>query len=190
MERIELSDGAYLELDRSWVAEPDPLYAALQREIPFEARAIKLFGREVMQPRLVAWVGDPSAVYTYSGLRHEPLPWTPALATLRAELERRTGLAFNSVLCNLYRDGRDSVGWHADDERELGPDPLVASFSFGATRRFQFRHRRSEHKLQLLMTHGSLLLMRGTTQRHYRHQVPKEPAVTTARINLTFRLVL
>lgn len=190
MERIELTDGAYLELDRSWLADPDALFATLQREVPFEARPIKLFGREVMQPRLVAWIGDASAVYTYSGLRHEPQPWTPTLASLRVELEARTGLAFNSVLCNLYRDGRDSVGWHADNEPELGLDPIVASLSLGASRRFQLRHRTSDCKLALTMTHGSLLLMRGTTQRFYRHAVPKEPRLHEPRINLTFRRIL
>jgi alkylated DNA repair dioxygenase AlkB len=189
MQRIELRDGAYLELDPHWLADPAAVQSALMREIPFGARAIKLFGRQVMQPRLVAWIGDANAVYTYSGVRHEPLPWTPALAALRAQLQH-SGLTFNSVLCNLYRDGRDSMGFHSDSEPELGPDPLVASLSLGATRRFQLRHRTAEHKLELPSTHGSLLLMRGTTQRFYRHAVPREPAITAARINLTFRRIL
>jgi alkylated DNA repair dioxygenase AlkB len=190
MQRIELRDGAYLELDPHWLPDADPVQRALLREVPFEARAIKLFGREVMQPRLVAWVGDPSAVYTYSGVRHQPLPWTPALERLRTQLEQRTELAFNAVLCNLYRDGRDSMGLHSDSEPELGSDPVVASLSLGAPRRFQLRHRNAAHKLELTMTHGSLLVMRGTTQRFYRHAVPKEPAITAPRINLTFRRVL
>lgn len=190
MQRLELRDGAYLELDPHWLREADGLQRSLQSEVPFEARAIKLFGREVMQPRLVAWVGDPSAVYTYSGVRHEPLPWTPTLRALRDDLEARTGLAFNGVLCNLYRDGRDSMALHSDSEPELGPDPIVASLSLGATRRFQLRHRTDDHKLELASTHGSLLLMRGTTQRFYRHAVPKEPAITAPRINLTFRRIL
>ncbi len=189
MQRIDLHEGAYLELDPHWIAAADDVFAALQREVPFEARPIKLFGREVMQPRLVAWVGDANAIYTYSGLRHEPRPWTPTLRALRDELEARTGYTFNSVLCNLYRDGKDSVGWHSDDERELGPDPVVASLSFGATRKFVLSQRKVEHKRTLAMSHGSLLLMLGTTQRFYRHQVPKEPAITAPRINLTFRRI-
>jgi alkylated DNA repair dioxygenase AlkB len=186
MERIALEDGAYLELDAHWLPDADATLAALMREVPFEARAIKLFGREVMQPRLVAWIGDPEAVYTYSGVRHQPLPWTPTLAALRARL----ALPFNSVLCNLYRDGRDSMGLHSDSEPELGPDPVVASISLGAPRRFQLRHRHGAHKLTLTLPHGSLLLMRGPTQRFYRHAVPKEPALTTPRVNLTFRRIV
>ncbi|HEX5658639.1 MAG TPA: alpha-ketoglutarate-dependent dioxygenase AlkB, partial [Polyangiales bacterium] len=182
MQRIELQDGAYLELDPEWLPEADAVQLALMREIPFEARAIKLFGREVMQPRLVAWVGDAEAVYAYSGVRHEPLPWTPTLRALRAKLAQ-SDLAFNGVLCNLYRDGRDSMGLHSDSEPELGPDPIVASLSLGATRRFQLRHRRSDHALEVALTHGSLLVMRGTTQRFYRHAVPKQRTNTAPRIN-------
>jgi alkylated DNA repair dioxygenase AlkB len=192
MERIELVDGAYLELYPHWV-EPDrasALEAALTREVPWEARAIRVFGREVMQPRLVAWVGDPQAVYTYSGVRHQPLPWTASLAALRTQLHERTTHEFNSVLCNLYRDGRDSMGMHRDAEPELGPDPVVASLSLGSTRRFQLRHHASGPKLDLELASGSLLLMLGTTQRFYRHGIPKQPSVTAPRINLTFRRIV
>lgn len=184
MERIELSDGAYLEYEPNWLPDADHVFAALMREVPWEARAIRIFGREVMQPRLVAWIGDPDAVYTYSGTRHDPLPWTPTLATLNQRLH---AFAFNSVLCNLYRNGRDSMGMHRDAEPELGPDPIVASVSLGATRRFQLRRDDEEHELAL--TSGSLLIMRGTTQRYYRHGVPKEPKVDQPRINLTFRRI-
>lgn len=190
MERIELRDGAYLELEPRWLDDAERVLAALLDEVPFAARTIKLFGREVMQPRRVAWVGDRQAVYTYSGTRHEPLPWTPVLARLRSELGERTGLAFNGVLCNLYRDGRDSMGWHSDSEPELGPEPLVASLSLGAARRFVLRHRTQEHTLPLRLESGSLLLMCGPTQRFYRHALPKEPGVQGPRINLTFRQLL
>ncbi|HEY6882336.1 MAG TPA: alpha-ketoglutarate-dependent dioxygenase AlkB [Polyangiales bacterium] len=190
MERIELMDGAYLEFEPHWAEHADETLRALLGEVPFAARAIRLFGREVMQPRLVAFLGDPGAAYTYSGVRHEPAPWTPTLTALREQLSARTGLAFNAVLCNLYRDGRDSMGWHSDDEPELGPVPLVASLSFGAVRRFTLRHRTREHKHELALTHGSLLLMRGTTQRFYRHAVPKQPTLVEPRINLTFRRIL
>jgi alkylated DNA repair dioxygenase AlkB len=192
MERIELSDGAWLELDRAWLSaqRAHDVAEALLREIPFEPRAIRIFGREVMQPRLVAWMGDAEAVYTYSGVRHDPLPWTPTLAALRAELQQRTQLTFNSVLCNLYRDGRDSMGLHSDSEPELGPDPIVASLSLGAPRRFQLRHRKRDHKLQLTLDDGCLLVMCGTTQSFYRHAVPKQPGLDAARINLTFRRIV
>ncbi len=190
MQTIGLSDGAYLELWRDWLSvEADALFAELAQEVPWRQRAIRVYGRETMQPRLVAWIGEPQAVYTYSGARHEPLAWTPALARLRARLVRELALPFNSVLCNLYRDGRDSMGMHRDAEPELGPDPIVASVSLGAVRRFCLRHRRgpAHGKLDLELEHGSLLVMRGTTQRHYRHGIPKAPGLDAARINLTFR---
>lgn len=193
MERIELGEGAYLELDPHWLTAERALAcrARLMEEVPWAERAIRVFGREVMQPRLVAWIGDADAVYTYSGVRHAPLPWTPTLAALRMELAERASLCFNAVLCNLYRDGHDSMGMHSDAEPELGPEPVVASLSLGAARRFTLRHRRgpARGKLDLALTTGSLLVMRGTTQVHYRHGVPKQPAVHEARINLTFRRI-
>jgi alkylated DNA repair dioxygenase AlkB len=193
MERIELGEGAYLELERAWLTaeQASQLELLLTREVPWAERTIRVFGREVMQPRLVAWLGDAEAVYTYSGVRHEPLPWTSTLGALRARLAQSTGLHFNGVLCNLYRDGRDSMGMHSDAEPELGPDPIVASISLGAPRRFLLRPR-APHlpKLDLTLPAGSLLLMRGTTQRHYRHGVPKQPTLALPRINLTFRRVL
>lgn len=191
MERIDLGEGAYLELHETWLHDADGCFEALLDELPWEARTIRLFGREVLQPRLTAWVGEPEAVYTYSGTRHTPLPWTPTLATLRARLTAELGLPLNSVLCNLYRDGRDAMGMHSDDEPELGAEPVVVSLSLGATRRFLLRHRRGPErgKLDLALRHGSLLVMRGPTQRLYRHGVPREPRLSAPRINLTFRQV-
>lgn len=193
MRRIELSEGAYLELTLQWLspAQADIVQAALRTEVPWQARAIRLFGRAVMQPRLVCWIGDPEAVYTYSGVLHEPLPWTPTLHALRARLQAELSLSFNSVLCNLYRDGDDSMGMHSDSEPELGKDPVVASLSLGATRRFVLRHKRgpAHGKLDLALDHGSLLVMRGTTQHVYRHGLPKLRTPTQERINLTFRRV-
>lgn len=193
MRRIELSDGAYLELTCGWLSAPqaDGAFAALRAELVWQARAIRVFGREIMQPRLTCWVGDPEAVYTYSGVRHEPLPWTPTLSGLRARLEAELSLSFNSVLGNLYRDGNDSMGMHRDSEPELGPNPIVASLSLGAARRFSLRHKNgpAHGKLDLVLEHGALLVMRGTTQHVYRHGLPKVRAPTAERINLTFRRV-
>jgi len=194
MERYELSDGALCELYEGWLpeAEASTAFRALYAEVPWQERSIQIFGRQVMQPRLVAWIGDAEAVYTYSRTRHEPLPWTSTLSSLRERVAATSGVALNSVLCNLYRDGRDSMGMHSDSEPELGVDPIIASLSLGASRRFSLRHRRglARGKLDLTLTTGSLLVMRGTTQREYRHGVPKEPRVTEPRINLTFRRVL
>ncbi|MDB4988524.1 MAG: alpha-ketoglutarate-dependent dioxygenase alkB [Myxococcaceae bacterium] len=193
MRRIELGEGAYLELTDHWLERTaaDLALAALHREVDWQARAIRIFGREVMQPRLVSWVGDAEAAYTYSGVLHHPAPWTPTLAALRARLQSELGIPFNSVLCNLYRDGRDSMGMHSDSEPELGPSPQVASISLGAPRRFMLRHRRgpSFGKLDLMLEHGSLLLMRGTTQHVYKHGMAKVSTQVEPRINLTFRVV-
>ena len=123
---------------------PDALFDALHREIPWEQHRLRLFGREIGSPRLSCWIGDEGTAYKYSGTRFEPHAWTPTLALLREELAARFDLRFNSVLANLYRDGRDSMGWHSDDEPELGTAPVIASLSFGAVRRFRFRSRQSE----------------------------------------------
>jgi len=165
---------------------------ALRSEIPWQRHRLRLFGREVDAPRLSCWIGDADAVYTYSRTRFEPHPWTPTTAALRDDLEALTGTRFNSVLANHYRDGHDAMGWHSDDERELGIDPVIASLSFGATRRFRLRHRRdrTQPPLSLELGHGSLLLMAGATQRHYQHALPRSTRVVDDRINLTFRRIL
>ncbi|WP_236621807.1 alpha-ketoglutarate-dependent dioxygenase AlkB family protein [Luteimonas huabeiensis] len=183
--------GADLRFDPAWLpgAEADALLAMLQRDLPWETHRIRLFGREVASPRLSLWIGDPGAVYRYSGARFAPHPWPPALQALRARLEAATGAAFNSVLANLYRDGRDGMGWHSDDEPELGPRPLIASLSLGAPRRFALKARTGDARLALALPHGSLLLMAGDTQRRYRHALPKTAKPVGPRINLTFRLV-
>src|SRR5262249_13523909 len=140
------------------------------------------------------WYGDRGASYVYSGLRNEPQPWTPALSELRAGVEASAAHTFNSVLLNYYRDGNDSMGWHRDNEPELGPRPLIASVTLGATRRFRFREvrpavagNRKTHEIEL--THGSLLVMRGETQSAWEHGIPKVRDLTDPRINLTFRYV-
>jgi alkylated DNA repair dioxygenase AlkB len=145
----------------------------------------------VLQPRLVAWVGEPDAVYRYSGTTHVPEPFGPALRALRDRVARVAGERFNSVLCNLYRDGNDAMGMHSDSEPELGPAPVIASLSLGAARRLQLRHRKGKgrRQLDLQLEHGSLLILRGSIQQHYRHGIPREPAVTEPRINLTFRRI-
>lgn len=188
--RWKLPAGGVLELVRDFISrdETGPLFEALRAAVPFREHTIRIMGREVLEPRLSAWVGDPEATYTYSGIRNEPLPWPSVLAALRPRVSQAADEAFNGVLCNLYRDGRDSMGFHADDEPELGPEPVIASLSLGAVRRFQLRHRRDKRdRLDLDLPNGSLLLMRGPLQRRYRHAVPKEASVTGARINLTFR---
>jgi alkylated DNA repair dioxygenase AlkB len=171
-------------------ASADDQMARLTRDIDWQQHHLRLFGRDVPAPRLSCWMGDADAVYTYSRTRFEPQPWTPVVATLRDDLCDRLGVRFNSVLANLYRDGRDSMGWHSDDEPELGPQPLIASLSFGAARTFRLRARATrETALSIELAHGSLLVMGGDTQALYQHALPQRARVSGARINLTFRLV-
>lgn len=165
--------------------------AALMRELLGEVRwrqeHLRIAGREIPFPRLTAWYGDPRAVYTYSGIENRPLAWTPALARLRDRLRATLGTGLNSVLLNLYRTGSDSMGWHADDEPELGSRPVIASVSLGASRRFELRCRETGETRRVLLEHGSLLVMSGAAQHRWVHQVPKEPTVRAPRVNLTFR---
>ena len=171
--------------------EADALFAALQSLPDWHQEELEIFGRKVHTPRLVAWYGDPGVRYRYSGVDHEALPWPSSLAALRERLRASLGVAFNGVLANRYRDGRDSMGWHSDDERELGPRPVIAAVSLGAQRRFLMRHRTRKElaTLDLPLEHGSLLVMRGETQRHWRHAIPKTARPVGERVSLTFRLV-
>jgi alkylated DNA repair dioxygenase AlkB len=170
--------------------EADRYLKTLQHSLQWRQDQIRLFGRTVAIPRLQAWYGDSGLTYRYSGLQLTAQPWTPALQTLRARIEQYSGHHFNAVLANLYRNGQDSMGWHADDEAELGPNPVIASLSLGQARTFRLRHR-SDKKLQhsLELEHGSLLLMAGTTQHHWQHALPKRSRLHQPRLNLTFRLI-
>jgi len=184
--------GATLHFAPDWLAAPeaDALLAHLQRDIAWEVHRIRMFGRLVDSPRLSRWVGDTGAVYRYSGSDFLPQAWTPALEDLRGRLQEELGARFNSVLLNLYRDGRDAMGWHSDDEPELGPRPVIASVSLGAVRRFALRDRRESHLRQVLeLPHGSLLVMSGDTQRLCRHALPRTARLLGPRINLTFRWI-
>jgi len=189
--RWELADGATLTLDPDWLGASDAnrVLCALLEEIDWKQRTIRVMGRDVLQPRLSAWYGD--AAYTYSGVTLTPLPWTPLLAGLRDRVIADVGERFNSVLCNLYRTGSDSMGLHADDEKELGPNPVIASVSLGATRRLVLRHKkRRAAPLHVDLTSGSLLVMGPATQSFYRHEVPKDPRAAGPRVNLTFRWIV
>lgn len=172
-------------------AESTDLMLSLLQHTPWRQDYLRFGGKSVPVPRLQAWYGDERSTYGYSGLRLPPLPWTPQLAELRERLENTLQLPFNSVLLNYYRDGSDSVAWHSDNERELGPDPQIASLSLGAPRLFELKHRnvRQHGKRRIMLGDGSLLLMGSGLQRHWLHQLPKTPGVTTPRLNLTFRFI-
>ncbi len=170
---------------RGWIgpAEADTLFTTLSRGIPWEQKPAA-FG--TMTPRLTAWFG--SEPYTYSGIRNAANPWLPELDVLRRRLETETGAEYDSCLANLYRNGQDSVSWHADDEPELGHNPTIASISLGGVRDFKLRHNQTRAVSNFALGHGDLLLMQGESQSAYRHSVPKR-ARAEARINLTFRKV-
>jgi alkylated DNA repair dioxygenase AlkB len=161
----------------------------LLAELAWEQESISIAGRTVLVPRLVCWYGDASARYRYSGVDHQPLPWTGTLSEIRMLVESRVGAPFNSVLGNYYRGGSDSMGWHADKEAELGINPTIASLSLGVSRRFLLRHNRTHEQCELKLAHGSLLMMAGSLQHHWRHCVPKTRAAEDPRINLTFRYI-
>ncbi|WP_025097960.1 alpha-ketoglutarate-dependent dioxygenase AlkB [Burkholderia sp. A1] len=167
----------------------DAFFARLLAEVDWRQQSIRTPRGPVPMPRLTAWQGEPEAVYVYSGIRNVPAPWTEAVAELRRLAEATCGARFNSVLLNRYRSGSDSMSWHSDDEPELGEAPVIASLSLGATRVFDLRHDASRALRAYRLTHGSLLVMRGATQRDWRHRVAKAPAVQGERLNLTFRLV-
>ncbi|WP_084062696.1 alpha-ketoglutarate-dependent dioxygenase AlkB family protein [Arenimonas malthae] len=171
--------------------EANRLFEALMAQVAWETHRIRMFGRMVDSPRLSCWIGDPGASYVYSRVRFEPRPWPQALAALRPRIDAAAGVAMNSVLANLYRDGRDAMGWHSDDEPELGPRPVIASLSLGGTRRFAFRHRHDPARKHAIdLPHGSLLLMAGDTQAEWKHALPRTARPVPARINLTFRRIL
>lgn len=190
--RIPLTSGAWLDHDPAWLSpdEADETLAALRDELPWEQREIVLFGRRILQPRLIAWAGDLG--YRYSGQTLEPRAFTPAAGRLLTRVRAETGVPFNHVLANRYRSGDDSMGLHADDEPELGPDPLVAIVSLGAVRRLVVkpRQKRDRERHDLELGHGALLVMGGTVQRHYVHGVPRRPGAGGERISLTFRRLL
>ena len=185
-------EGATLHYWPNWL-EPglaQRWFSDLQAQTPWQQSKLKIYGRYHLTPRLTAWYGDAEARYRYSGLINEPLPWTPLLREICQRVEAHVQARFNAVLLNYYRDGADSMGWHSDDEAELGPEPIIASLNLGAPRRFDFRRvgaTRIEHSLEL--AGGSLLLMAGKTQHHWQHQVAKTRQVLAPRINLTFRLI-
>ncbi len=162
----------------------------LLKDIEWQEKSIKIFGKQIMQPRLMAWYGNEEAKYTYSGLQLTPLAWTDVLLSIKGKVEEYLQTSFNSALLNLYRDGQDSMGAHRDNEKELGDQPVIASVSFGVERVFYFHHiSNTALKLRLLLENGSLLVMKGRTQEHWKHGINKSKKVEEPRVNITFRTI-
>ena len=170
--------------------EADAIFDQLKTDIPWQQDDIRVFGKTHPQPRLTALFGNEGKSYSYSNIKMEPHPWNPLLQKIKSRIEMVSGTKFTTVLLNQYRDGKDSNGWHADNEKELGVNPIIASVSFGAERIFQLKHNSiPDLKQNILLEHGSLLLMKGTTQHFWKHQIPKTSKPIGSRINLTFRLI-
>ena len=185
---LSLPQGRLLWCPHAFVAEADLWQARLQAEIPWQQRTLQMFGRERNEPRLSCWMGEHA--YRYSGKTRLAVPWHPLVRDICQRVSTLSEQPFNGVLLNWYRDGQDSMGWHADDETVLGVNPTIASVSLGASRRFKLRHnapQQSGAQRELLLSHGSLLVMAGEMQHHWQHAVPKMAACTEPRINLTFR---
>jgi alkylated DNA repair dioxygenase AlkB len=168
----------------------DLLLQNLLTNINWKQEPITIFGKQVMQPRLTAWYADEGKQYSYSGITMQPLTWTESLQQIKTAIETKTDISFNSALLNLYRDGKDSMGWHRDNEKELGTNPPIASVSLGASRIFKLRDYNNKKTTQSIeLTHGSLLLMKGETQHFWEHQVAKTSKPVSTRINITFRQI-
>jgi alkylated DNA repair dioxygenase AlkB len=166
-------------------------YKTFLNTLQWEQYSIKIFGKTILQPRLSALYASSEVTYTYSGLNLSPKPYTEELKKLNSLLFALIGQEFTHCLANLYRNGNDSMGWHADDEKELGKNPIIASLSLGAVRNFQLKHKTdSALKYALALEHGSLLIMKGSTQEFWKHQLPKTKKEISPRINLTFRTII
>lgn len=192
LRQLSIRDAEVLYLGALALPKPAALILGeLIDSVPWRAEHIVIWGRSRPQPRLTAWFGDPGTEYSYSGLRLTPIPWTPLLQTIRQEVESVAGVGFNSVLANYYRDQNDGMGFHSDDEPELGPQPVIASVSLGERRTFVLKHRtrRDLPPVRLPLDSGSLLLMRGATQHHWKHGIGKLTRPCGPRVNLTFRRI-
>ena len=190
--KYDLPDADITLIEKFFTAqESEVLLQHLIETINWQQYAISIFGKKLNQPRLTAFYGDENKRYSYSGLILNSIPWTEDLLLIKSRIESFAKVRFTSVLLNYYRNGSDSMGWHADDEKELGRNPVIASVSFGASRKFQLKHvkRKDIKKVDINLTNGSFLLMKGTTQHFWQHQIPKTSKILHARINLTFRII-
>jgi len=192
LELLEIPDAEIFYAPRVDLgADPDLILNELIAQVPWRCEVINLWGKQYQQPRLAAWFGDAGARYTYSGLSLEPLPWTDLLAGLRNRVEALAEATFNSVLLNYYRDHRDSMGMHSDEEPELGRNPIIASVSLGEQRTLVMKHKTNKtlKPVHLPLHSGSLLLMKGATQHHWKHGINKLAGPCGPRVNLTFRRI-
>jgi len=190
-ELFQITNGEYIYIANFFdKSESDVYFKTLLEEIKWKQESMNMYGKTLDFPRLTAWHGDNDKPYSFSGITLKPESWTPTLLEIKRQIETKAQVAFNSVLLNLYRNGNDSISWHTDAEKELGRNPVIASVNFGATRKFQLRHNTSNEKIELNLSHGSLLIMQGELQHFWQHQVPKTKQAVKERINLTFRTII
>ncbi len=170
--------------------EADRILETLRATIEWRNDETIIFGKKIITKRKVAWYGEKETKYTYSGITRFALNWTDELLELKKKIEERTGESFNSCLLNLYHDGNEGMGWHSDNERELLKNGAIASLSLGAERRFVFKHKEDKGKVEIMLEHGSLLVMKGRTQNNWLHRLPVSKSIIMPRVNLTFRTVM
>jgi alkylated DNA repair dioxygenase AlkB len=186
-----IENGEYIFLPNYFnKVESDLFLNNLKSNINWKQESMNMYGKQLNFPRLTAWYGDNDKPYSFSGIKLSPQPWNEDLLQIKNKIEPKALVNFNSVLLNRYRNGNDSISWHTDAEKELGKNPIIASVNFGATRKFQLRHIHTKEKLEIELTHGSLLIMQGELQHFWQHQVPKTAQIVTERINLTFRVII
>jgi alkylated DNA repair dioxygenase AlkB len=187
---FEIKNGEYIFYPHFFSKqESDLLLKSLRTAIEWKQESMNMYGKRIDFPRLTAWYGNNDKPYSFSGITLQPLPWTPDILKIKNTIEPVAQTEFNSVLLNLYRSGNDSISWHTDAEKELGINPVIASVNFGATRKFQLKHLNTKEKLEIELTHGSLLIMQGQLQHFWQHQIPKTSKPVGERINLTFRVI-
>jgi alkylated DNA repair dioxygenase AlkB len=187
---ISIPNGEYIYLpDFFTKPQSDKYFQVLKDNILWKQESMNMYGKQVMFPRLTAWYGDNDKPYSFSGITLRPHSWSKELLEIKNKIEPIANTQFNSVLLNQYRNGNDSISWHTDAEKELGLNPIIGSVNFGATRKFQLRHIETKEKIEIELTHGSLLIMQGELQHFWQHQVPKTAKIVNERINLTFRVI-
>lgn len=189
-EPVQINGGSYVYIpDFFPQAKANQYLKAFIETIEWNQEGMMMYGKYVKFPRLTAWYGDNDKPYSFSGITLQPKPWNAELLEIKKLIEPISGISFNSVLLNRYRDGSDSISWHTDAEKELGRNPIIASVNFGAERVFQLKHMKTQERIDIPLKHGSLLIMLGELQHNWLHQVPKTQKVIGERVNLTFRTI-
>ena len=187
---IKITNGEYIYIPNFYEKTMANYYLQqLTNTIEWKQESMNMYGKQILFPRLTSWYGENDKPYSFSGITLQPHPWSKELLEIKEKIDQIANVNFNSVLLNRYRDGNDSISWHTDAEKELGINPVIASVNFGAERKFQLKHKNTDEKIEIILKHGSLLIMKGELQHFWKHQVPKTKLKIEERINLTFRVI-